>query len=114
MMCRIKESKRTADDGQCSELVPRPPSFALVLVLCSVWWLAGCSSTGTLQIMGDQPRYDPYEASSAFSDGMSARPVVSDTLTFMQPMSDTLLYPGVFAGKARTTFPFPGTRAALE
>lgn len=110
-MCCL-ERRRTTDDGQHKGVVCCPLSAVLV-ALCFAWSLAACSSNGTLQIMGDQPRYDPYEASSAFSNGMSARPVISDTLTFMQPMSDTLLYQGLDDGQVAPTFPFPVTRAVL-
>jgi mono/diheme cytochrome c family protein len=47
----------------------------LCLILLMVPSLAGCD-----QKMADQPRYDPLEKSSQFSDGMSARTPVPDTI----------------------------------
>jgi len=49
------------------------PAFAAVLLLTS--FLAGCD-----QDMANQPRYDPLEESSQFSDGMSARTPVAGTV----------------------------------
>lgn len=78
------------------------------------WFLLACSPSGTLQMMGDQPRYDPYEPSNFFPDGMSARPVISDTVTFMQPMTNTLLHNGTVNGELATTFPFAITNAVMQ
>lgn len=47
----------------------------LCLILLMVPSLAGCD-----QKMADQPRYDPLEKSSQFSDGMSARTPVPGTV----------------------------------
>lgn len=48
---------------------------ALASILLTFPLLAGCE-----QDMADQPRYDPLEASSQFTDGMSARTPVAGTL----------------------------------
>jgi mono/diheme cytochrome c family protein len=50
------------------------PVFAILLPIIAL--LAGCN-----QDMADQPRYDPLEKSSQFSDGMSARTPVAGTVT---------------------------------
>lgn len=111
-------SRSKAAGGGLRELRPMSQgkwhSTALVWIFAAVlaalaFFASACSSSGSLQIMGDQPRYDPYEKSNLFSDGASARPVISDTLTFMQPLSDTLLYQGKTNGALATTFPFPVT-----
>lgn len=49
----------------------RRSAIALIALLA----LAGCR-----QKMSNQPRYDPYEASSFFEDGMSARPRIEGTV----------------------------------
>jgi mono/diheme cytochrome c family protein len=49
------------------------PALATTLLIVAL--LAGCD-----QDMADQPRYDPLEKSSQFSDGMSARTPVAGTV----------------------------------
>ena len=66
--------------------------------------LAGCR-----QDMHDAPRYDPLEASNFFSDGHSARPVVSNTVARGQLREDEHLYTGKIAGQLTTDFPMPVT-----
>jgi len=111
-MCRTNIRKPGPNPHASPKFEIRNSLLALLGLL--VLGVTACSASGTLQAMGDQPRFDPYEASSAFADGMSARPVISDTLTFMQPLSDTLLYQGTVNGAPATTFPFPITREAMQ
>jgi mono/diheme cytochrome c family protein len=44
---------------------------------------------------------------------MSAQPVISDTVTYGQPMTDTLLVQGTLDGQLAETFPFPVTREVM-
>jgi len=64
--------------------------------------------------MHDAPRYDPLEASVAFADGASARPLVEGTVPRGMLNDDELLYKGTVAGKPATLFPFAITRADLD
>jgi mono/diheme cytochrome c family protein len=64
--------------------------------------------------MHDAPRYDPLEASTAFADGASARPLVEGTVARGLLNEDELLYKGTANGAASTTFPFAITRADLD
>jgi mono/diheme cytochrome c family protein len=50
------------------------------------------------QQMAEQPRYDPLEASSFFSDGRSARPLVPGTVARGQLRDDPHLFTGRVAG----------------
>jgi mono/diheme cytochrome c family protein len=62
--------------------------------------LAGC------QAMADQPRYDPYEPSNFFADGLSARPLVENTVARGHlPPDDVALNTGVVDGQPVSEFP---------
>ena len=50
--------------------------------------------SGCRQDMQDQPRYEPYEASSFFKDGLSSRRPVSGTVARGYLMADRQLYTG--------------------
>jgi hypothetical protein len=63
--------------------------------------------------MRDQPRFEPYEASTFFDDGRSARPPVPNTVPRGRLDADSLLYFGRQNGKPSTTFPYPVTPAIL-
>ncbi len=91
----------------------RPLEIGLLLVVLA-FCASACSPSGTLQSMGEQPRYDPLSPSNFFPNGMSARPVLSDTVPFMQPMTDTLLYQGMVNGNLADTFPFTITAAVMQ
>lgn len=80
-------------------------SVALGLVV------AGCERTPG---MGEQPRYQPYEASSFFADGLSARPLVTGTVVRGAADRDPHLYQGVVDGKPATTMPFVITMDDLK
>ena len=67
------------------------------------------------QDMHDAPRYDPLEASSSFSGGASARPLVAGTVARGHLNDDAMLMTGIGAdGKPTAVFPFPITRADLD
>jgi mono/diheme cytochrome c family protein len=70
--------------------------------------LAGCRND-----MYDQPRYEPYEASTFFEDGKSARPLEPGTVARGDLRTDTLMYKGQIDGKDADVFPFAIDRSAL-
>ena len=64
--------------------------------------------------MYDQQKYEPYEASVFFADGLSARQPISGTVARGQLHFDAHLYKGTVNGELATTLPFELTREALE
>ena len=81
----------------------------LWLILLTLVCLAGCRTD-----MHVQPRYNPLAASSFFSDGRSARPLLPGTVARDHLRANELLYEGTVNGQPATTFPFPITRQDLE
>ena len=79
---------------------------ALIVLAASV---AACR-----QDMHDAPRYDPLRASTFFANGMSARPLVANTVPRGQLREDRHLYDGIVDGKPAETFPFPVTAQVLQ
>ena len=78
----------------------RRPFFALRFC-ASLALLAGCR-----QDMHDQPKYKPLAASSFFRDGLSARPIVADTVARGHLDEDTEFFTGkTAAGKPVEVFP---------
>jgi len=75
---------------------------------CAVF-AAGCR-----QDMQVQPRYNPYDASTFFDDGLSARQPVPGTIARGQLHLDSLLYTGKVDGKDSEVFPFPIKSEDLE
>lgn len=73
-------------------------------LLLAMFLLAACSNG-----MENQPKYEPLEASNFFEDGMSARPIVANTIARGQLNADSLLYAGQVDGALATEFPFPVT-----
>ena len=71
-------------------------------------------AAGCRQDMQVQPRYNPYDASTFFDDGRSARQPVAGTVARGQLHLDALFYTGKVDGKDAEVFPFPITRADLE
>jgi hypothetical protein len=59
--------------------------------------------------MENQPKYETYEASTFFANGMSARPIIPNTVARGQLNADTLMYQGQEEGAPATDFPFPVT-----
>jgi hypothetical protein len=70
--------------------------------------LAACTNG-----MEDQPKYEPFEASSFFGDGTSARPLVANTVARGQLQADSHLYTGQVDGAMASDYPFPVTEAVL-
>jgi mono/diheme cytochrome c family protein len=79
----------------------------LIVTSCLAMWLAACNG------MEEQPKYEPYEPSTFFRDGTSARPLVPNTVARGQLEADTLLYAGQENGAQATEFPFPVTAEVL-
>jgi mono/diheme cytochrome c family protein len=63
--------------------------------------------------MRDQPKFEPYEATSLFPDGTSARPLVEHTVARGLPLTDTLLYAGSENGTPAQSLPFAVTAELL-
>ena len=61
-----------------------------------------------------QPKYEPYDESTFFSDGRSERPAVEGTVARGHLQTDELLYQGKLNGELANVFPFPITRTDLE
>lgn len=78
-------------------------SFALTIL-----FLSSCR-----QKMAEQPRYKPFEPSSFFEDGTSARPLVSGTVP-RSYKNDEQFYTGKFNGSPVDTFPFPITEEVMK
>jgi hypothetical protein len=70
--------------------------------------LAGCRNE-----MHDQPRFETFERSPFFPDGMSARPQIAGTVAQGQLYEDALLYRGRVNGQHATEFPSPVTREMI-
>jgi mono/diheme cytochrome c family protein len=96
-------------------------SRGVVLLVAAL--LSGCR-----QEMYDQPKYEPFEASDFFRDGLSARPLEPGTVARLDPLDQPrdqsyprdrlgglgeLFDTGKLNGKPADEFPFPMTRDDL-
>jgi mono/diheme cytochrome c family protein len=63
--------------------------------------------------MHDQPRYDPMEASSFFTDNAASRAPVAGTVPRGLLRDDELLYQGTVNGSPAEVFPFPIDEAVM-
>ena len=63
--------------------------YCLLLTACCLLFFTACR-----QDMQDQPRYEAYEASKFFKDGLSSRPLVEGTVPRGYLRADTQLYTG--------------------
>jgi hypothetical protein len=63
--------------------------------------------------MENQPKYETFDPSTFFENGMSARPVIPNTVARGQLDADQLLYQGQENGAPATEFPFPITSEVL-
>jgi mono/diheme cytochrome c family protein len=77
-------------------------------VLAAVPVLGGCR-----QDMHDQPRFEPFEATSTFADGRSARSRVPGTVARGELQLDPLLTQGKTAAGPSEVFPFAVTAEVL-
>jgi mono/diheme cytochrome c family protein len=66
------------------------------------------------QDMHDAPRYDPLEASTVFSQGASARPLVEGTVPRGFLRADELRETGKVGGQVSADFPFAIARADVD
>ena len=77
--------------------------------------LMAAVSAGCRQDMHDAPRYDPLEASDAFLNGSSARPIVEGTVPRGQLNDDVYLHTGKGPdGLPAAAFPFAITHEDLD
>jgi mono/diheme cytochrome c family protein len=79
---------------QCSRM-----PLALTMVVAAV------AAAGCQQEMANQPRYDTFQPSAAFDDGMSARSPVPGTVARGQLQLDEPFFTGKEGGKPITTLP---------
>lgn len=91
--------------------VLKKPAFRLLLAVTMLAPLAAACR----QDMHDQPKYQPYEASSFFPDHRAARPVVEGTVARGHLNEDRWFYEGRGpANETVTQFPAPVTAAMLK
>lgn len=84
-----------------------------VLMIASLLSLALLTAS-CRQKMANQARYDPYEASDFFEDGMAARPRVPNTVARGELVTDPYLATGMINGQPGDGFPFPVTAQVLD
>jgi mono/diheme cytochrome c family protein len=83
----------------------------------SAAWLVVClaiGASGCRRDMYDQPRYEAYEPSTFFADGISSRPTIAGTVARGELRADALYYQGKIDGKDADVFPFAIDEATLE
>jgi len=83
------------------------------VALCAA--VLGISSIAACRLdMHLQPRYNPEVPSQFFSDGSSARDLVTGTVPAVEVKADELLNAGMVNGVVADAFPFPITAKDLE
>jgi mono/diheme cytochrome c family protein len=85
------------------------PGKRVALTLALIAGLAGCR-----QQMANQPKYDPYEPSDFFADGMSARPRLAGTVARGEAGIDPYFETGKINGQDGDAFPFPVTADVMQ
>ncbi len=88
----------------------RPRAAIIAFALAGVLLLGGCELR---QAMYDQPKYESFEASDIFEDGLSARRPVEETVARGQLRLDSHLYEGMVNGELATTLPLELTEELL-
>jgi mono/diheme cytochrome c family protein len=84
-------------------------------MLMSALVLSSCERHGpTFQKMAAQPKYDPYEPSDFFDDGMSARPRIPGTVARGELVTDVYLETGKNGKEDGDAFPFPVTADVMN
>lgn len=78
---------------------PSARGYGLLFVACALLLL----TTGCRRDMQDQPRYEVYEHSDFFRDGLSSRPLVAGTVPRGYLRDDTQLYTGKKTGTGVST-----------
>jgi mono/diheme cytochrome c family protein len=91
-MSRHKEKRRERGDGG------RRAFYCLLVAAYCLTFSAACRMD-----MQDQPRYEAYEASKFFKDGMASRPLVEGTVPRGYLRADTQLYTGKKAAAGRSS-----------
>ncbi|HEX2836129.1 MAG TPA: cytochrome c [Thermoanaerobaculia bacterium] len=86
-----------------------PGKSRIAVVALALMTLAACR-----QKMANQPRYDPYEPSNFFADGMSARPRIEGTVARGELSNNPFLDTGKINGQIGDGFPMPVTRELIE
>lgn len=81
---------------------------AVAILLAAMFVAAGCQ-----QKMADQPRYEPLQKSTFFSDERTARPLLEGTVARGHLNEDEEFYTGKIGNKLVDRFPFPITREVL-
>jgi mono/diheme cytochrome c family protein len=76
--------------------------------------LASIALSACRQEMANQPRYDPYDESTFFSDRLSARPLPIGTVPRNSMGRNTVLDSGITNGEPAAAFPFPVTMDVLQ
>lgn len=79
------------------------------VLLAALLTLAACR-----QKMHNQPRYDPYEPSDFFADGMSARPRISGTVARGELVTDPFFETGKLNGQVADGFPMAVDQKVLD
>jgi mono/diheme cytochrome c family protein len=106
----VKNNRHSGESRNPATFRPWTPASAgvtagmLVLMLFSLF---GCND------MDRQPKFQPLDPSSFFSDGRSARTPPADTVARGDLRDDELLYTGKHHGKDAEIFPFPVTADVL-
>ena len=92
-----------------SQRQPWLPHSKALVALALLMLLVSCR-----QKMANQPRYDPYEPSAFFEDGMSARPRIPGTVARGELVTDPLLETGKVGGQLADGYPFPVTKEVID
>jgi mono/diheme cytochrome c family protein len=70
--------------------------------------------TACRQKMANQPKYDPYEPSDFFADGMSARPRIPGTVARGELVADSFAVTGKINGADGDGYPFAITAQVMD
>lgn len=71
-------------------------------------------TSGCVQKLAYQPKYEPLDQSVFFADGQASRQLVEGTVARGMARTDALLYAGLQDGKPAERFPFQVTEAVLQ
>lgn len=87
-----------------------PRARVLQLAICASLLL----SAACRQKMANQPKYDPYEPSAFFEDGMSARPRIEGTVARGDLSGNPFFDTGKVNGQLGDGYPMPVTRELVD
>lgn len=93
------------------KLKPPVRVLKLVLLVAIFMFLSACDIVPLH--MRDNARYEPFEQSTFFEDGLAMRPVVANTVARGDLRTDELLYEGRIDGELANVFPFEITEDIL-